>query len=96
MHWLPLQQPVQVPGPQALLPWHWPDTHFWLDVQVRQGPPPVPQKLRSVPPMHWLATQHPVQVVLSHLSTHWPLAVSQCCVAEHLGQAEQLVPGAPQ
>jgi len=68
MHWLPAQQPLQLPGPQVggvpeqllVVVSQVPP----VEVQSRHPAPPVPQALSAVPPMHWLFWQQPeAQVV---------------------------------
>jgi hypothetical protein len=70
-HWLPMQQPLQLPGPhcEALT------QVAWLQVspalQALQVSPPWPQSVTSVPGLHAAPEQQPLQLVALQLwETH--------------------------
>ena len=71
-HVVPLQQPAQLPGPHAAVPWHCPPVpdgpQAWpVAVQLTHAPPLFPHDVLSRPGRHWSPTQQPVQFVASHL-----------------------------
>jgi hypothetical protein len=76
MHWLPAQQPEQLPGPQVggvpeqllVVGSQVPP----VEVQSTHPAPPVPQAVELVPPMHWLFWQQPEgQVAGPHAGGGW-------------------------
>jgi len=86
-HTPPLQQPLQLPGPQVVALLQVPLTHCWSPVQAAHSWPLVPQAATSLPPLQTLFSQQPTQVVGPQVVLHaW---------STHLSAPEQTAHWAP-
>lgn len=67
----PMQQPLQLPGPQFACGVHTPPVHASLRAQPLQTWPPFPHAAGVVATTQLLPTQHPGQLPALHVATVW-------------------------